>query len=491
MNTPRLDNVMSNLYKLTEELSISLPFKNLREQFRQMRIPGFDWPALRIGDLVARIPIIQGGMGLGISLSGLASAVAEAGGIGVIAANCIGLIEKDYFRDGRAANLRAFRREIRTARQRTKGILGVNIMVAMNDFHQLLDVAVDEKVDLIIMGAGLPVKGVPVERMRANGVKAAPIVSSARAADIIFKMWKKKFRDVPDAVVFEGPLAGGHLGFSVDQIDDPAYQLETIVPQIVEALKPYEKEFGRSIPVIAAGGIYTGEDIHAALKLGASGVQMGTRFVATDECDADLKFKQAFVDCTPNQIGLIDSPVGMPGRAIRNQFIIDSEQGLRPKFKCAWQCLASCKAEAAKYCISIALNNARQGNFKQGFVFVGANAHRVNAIVPVASLVNELADGFKLKAREGIARRLEGLVNRVQELGFQYDCLSARVREAGAAYEKAMTNRFRDARDSGIDQIRKQYDTLLARFTDLQLEIAEGLAESWALLNPEDSLVLH
>jgi len=366
----------------------------------------------------------------------------------------------------------------------TDGVIGVNIMVAVNDFHQLLEVAIEEKVDLAIMGAGLPVKGIPVARMREAGVKAVPIVSSARAADMIFRMWKKTYNDIPDAVVFEGPLAGGHLGFSEEQIDDPSFRLETIVPQIVEALAPYEREFDRAIPVIAAGGIFTGDDIHAALKLGAAAVQMGTRFVATDECDADQKFKQAYIDCTPDQIGLIKSPVGMPGRAIRNDFILASEEGRRPAFKCAWQCLASCKAEAAKYCISIALNNARQGNLKQGFVFVGANAHRVTEIVPVASLVAELAEGFRVAAREGVVRRLEGLVARIQELGRQADGLGSRVRDFGAAYEKALASHIRTACDTGVEQARKQYESLLSQLRDVQFQLAEGLADSWSLVNP-------
>ena len=487
MHTFQLENVLTTLKSLTEELSATLPFKGLRESLRLPGSPRFEWPPLRIGDLCAPVPVIQGGMGVGVSLSGLASAVAEAGGIGVIAANGIGMLEKDYYKDGRAANLRAFRREIRTARRRTKGVLGVNIMVAVNDFRELLDVAIEERVDLVIMGAGLPVKDIPVERMRAAGVKALPIVSSARAAELIFRMWKKSYNDVPDAVVFEGPAAGGHLGFSEAQLDDPAYRLEAIVPEIVEAVKPYEKEFGRAVPVIAAGGIYTGEDIHAAFALGAGAVQLGTRFVATDECDADDAFKQAYVDCTPDQIGIIRSPVGMPGRAIRNEFIAAAEEGRRPAFKCAWRCLASCKADAARYCISIALNNARLGRLNHGFVFVGANAYRIKEIVPVAELMRELADGFRLKAREGVARRLATLVGKVQELRNRYDGLGGRAAELRARYERALATRIRGARDSGVEQIRSQYDAALSGLRDLQFQMAERLADSWALLSPMPS----
>jgi len=452
------------------------------EQFRQFRQSHFSWPALKIGNLTAKVPIVQGGMGVGISLSGLASAVAEAGGIGIIAANAIGMIEPDYYKDGRAANLKALRKEIRKAREKTDGIIGVNIMVAVNDFHEMMDLSIEEKIDLIVMGAGLPIKDIPVKKMRENNVKAVPIVSSVRATELIFRMWKKIYNDVPDAVVFEGPLAGGHIGFSEEQIDDPDFQVEAIVPGIVEALKPFEEEFGRSIPVIAGGGVYTGEDIHDVLKLGASAVQMGTRFVATDECDADEKFKQTYVDATPEQIGIIKSPVGMPGRAIRNEYILASEAGERPSFKCAWKCLSSCKADRANYCISIALNNARRGKTSQGFVFAGANAHRITEIVPVASLVGELFEGYQLKAKEGVVRNLDKMVARVQDLRTQYEGLAARVRDMGIADEKELAARIIEARDSGVDHLRRKYEEMSEKLRSLQLQIVDGLSESWNLL---------
>lgn len=420
MRTNTLDTVVTSLKELTEDISKTLPFEKPQGLFKMPRKLQFTWPSLKIGDLEAKIPVVQGGMGVGISLSGLAAATANAGGIGVIAANGIGLLEKDYYSDGRAANLRALRREIRTARRLTDGIIGVNIMVALEDFHQLLEVAIEERVDVVFMGAGLPIKGLPVEAMRENGVKAVPIVSSVRAAQMIFRMWKKIYGDVPDAVVFEGPLAGGHLGFAKEQLDDPEVQLQSIVPDLAAELRPFEEEFNRSIPLIAGGGVFTGTDIQEALALGASAVQMGTRFVATDECDADDAFKQAYVDSTPEQIGLIDSPVGMPGRALRNEFIRSTEAGERPEFRCAWQCLASCKADKANYCISVALNNARRGKLKHGFVFAGANAYRVEEIVPVQSLVSQLAEEYRLAAREQVARRLQPLVDAISALRERY-----------------------------------------------------------------------
>jgi nitronate monooxygenase len=420
MTMQRLEEAIQSLTDITTnfvgEFSASGVFRSIRAGGAAALKRLTSWPELTIGDIRASIPVVQGGMGVGISLSRLAAAVADSGGIGVVAANGIGLLEKDYYQDGRAANLRAFRREIRAARSMSNGILGVNIMVAVNDFHELLDVAIEEKVDIIFMGAGLPIKNIPVQRIRESGIKVAPIVSSRRAVEMIFRMWQKIYNDIPDAVVCEGPLAGGHLGFTEEQISDPAYQLEAIVPQIVDGLKPFEEVFRRQIPVIAGGGVYSGEDIYRIMDLGAAAVQMGTRFVATDECDADDAFKQAYVQCTAEDIGLIHSPVGMPGRAIRNTFITDAEAGRRPAFKCAWQCLNSCKADDANYCISIALNNARKGNLKGGFVFAGALAHRIDSIIPVATLIRELASSYSRAAGEAMTARIESLLAQLREL---------------------------------------------------------------------------
>lgn len=482
MPTTRLDTILTTLKDLTDDLSTALPLDTLKRFFTVPHRPQLEWPTFRIGDLEAAIPVVQGGMGVGISLSGLASAVANAGGVGVIAANGIGLLEKDYYTDGRAANLRALRREIKTARAKSDGIIGVNIMVALNDFHELLDVAIDERVDIVFMGAGLPIKGIPVERMRAAGVKAAPIVSSVRATEMIFRMWKKIYNDVPDAVVFEGPLAGGHLGFSKEQLEDPEVQLEAVVPAIVDALVPWENEFSRSIPVIAGGGVYNGSDVHTVLNLGARAIQMGTRFVATEECDADEAFKRAYVDCTEEDIGLIDSPVGMPGRAIRNEFIQTVEEGRRPAFRCAWQCLANCKAGAAKYCISIALNNARRGKLNRGFVFAGANAYRVDAILRVPELIAELATGFRETARERFAVRLQQMISAISTLRDTYDGVRRRTRELRERYEGALEARIRNIPDIGLEAIYRQYEATLANLREVQFQIATGLADAWAVV---------
>jgi nitronate monooxygenase len=513
MNTFAPATILSHLQSVTEslfeELSESRPMRTLREYLEKrallaaVRAAQHDTvPPLVIGDLTARLPIVQGGMGVGISLSGLAAAVANAGGIGVIAANAIGMLEKDYFRDGRAANLRALRSEIRAARAATDGVIGVNIMVAVADFHELLEVAIEERVDVIFMGAGLPIKGLPVDRIRAAGVKIAPIVSSVRAVEMIFRMWRKLYDDAPDAVVFEGPKAGGHLGFTAEQIDDPAFQLEAIVPQIAAALEPFATEAGRSIPLIAGGGIFSGADMHRALELGAAGVQMGTRFVATEECDADPAFKQAYVHATAEDIGLIHSPVGMPGRAIRNAFITDAEAGQRPKFRCAWQCLASCKADDANYCISIALNNARRGNLRQGFVFAGSNAYRVTAIVPVAELMAELELEYRLVAAgaEPVSEAvplnwMTSVLETVETLRDQHRRAGAAVRAAANAYEQALASQLNRARDAAarlnrtreaaaahLHELGEAYQQALNASRALQFQLTERLSACWAVM---------
>lgn len=354
-------------------------------------------PKLRIGDLESDIPIIQGGMGVGISLSGLASAVANAGAIGVIATAGIGMLEPDFYTNFSEANKRALRKEIRKARELTSGIIGVNIMVALSDFDDLVQVTVDEGADLVFLGAGLPlsVPGELLDRSRKVRTKFVPIVSSARAARIIFQYWIKHYNYIPDALIVEGPLAGGHLGFKKGHINNPAYTLEKLLLEVISVTKHYEQCFNKDIPVIAAGGIYTGADIHKFLQLGAQGVQMATRFVATYECDADIKFKEAYLKCEKEDVIIIDSPVGLPGRAIRNRFLEDVQAGAKKPFRCPWQCLKSCDFRNAPYCIALALTNAKRGNIEDGFAFAGANAYRLNKIVSVKELIETLLEEYE------------------------------------------------------------------------------------------------
>ncbi len=357
---------------------------------------------LRIGDLTAKLPIIQGGMGIGISLSKLSSAVAEEGGIGVIATADIGMDEPDFSKNFLEANIRALRKEIRKARELTKGILGVNIMVALTNFADLVKTAIEEGIDIIFSGAGLPLN-LPEFLHGTMKTKLVPIVSSARAAGIIAKKWSEKFNHIPDAVVVEGPKAGGHIGFKEEMISNPEYSLEKLVPEVIQALRPYEEKYNKPIPVIAAGGIYTGADIYKFLQLGASGVQMATRFVTTYECDASEKFKQAYIDSKEEDIVIIKSPVGMPGRAIKNVFLEEVSRGQRKPFKCPYHCLKTCDYKNTPYCISFALINAQRGNLAHGFAFAGANAYRADKITSVKELMKTLVEEYKNASRAVIS----------------------------------------------------------------------------------------
>lgn len=362
----------------------------------------FSMPELRIGRLRAKLPLIQGGMGVGISMSGLASAVANEGGIGVIAAVGLGMLEPDFNTNFREANIRALRREIQKARALSDGIIGVNIMVALSDFEELLTATAEEEADLILLGAGLPLKVPQIlspERARGGASRLVPIVSSDRAAAIILKSWEKA-GCFPDAFVVEGPLAGGHLGFKREQISDPAHALETILPEVITAVLPYEQKAGRPIPVIAAGGIYTGQDIHRFLEMGASGVQMASRFVATLECDADAAFKKAYINAGREDMVIIDSPVGLPGRAIRNRFLDDVSAGIKKPFKCPWKCLRTCDFINAPYCIGLALTSAKQGKLENGFVFGGANAYRAEAITSVHDVIESIRAEYRAAVQE-------------------------------------------------------------------------------------------
>jgi len=359
-------------------------------------------PELRFGDRIAQLPIIQGGMGVGISLSGLATAVANEGGVGVIAAAMIGMSEPDIGSNSTEANIRALRNEIRKAKERmTQGLLGVNIMVALTNFADLVKTSMREGADVIFSGAGLPLdlpkylrEEFPGELAAKARTKLVPIVSSGRAAGVLCKKWLSKYDYLPDGFVVEGPKAGGHLGFHADELDKPEFQLEHILPDVVEAVKPFEASSGRRIPVIAAGGIYTGADIAKFLDMGASGVQMGTRFVATDECDADQAFKEAFVQARREDITVIKSPVGMPGRAIFNDFLLAVREGRKKPFKCPFHCIKSCDIASTPYCISQALVSAKKGILKNGFAFCGENAWRVDKIISVKELIGSLKQEF-------------------------------------------------------------------------------------------------
>jgi len=350
--------------------------------------------ALRIGSLSITVPIIQGGMGVGISLSGLAAAVANEGGVGVIASAGLGLLYNDFSENFLEANIIGLKEEIRKAREKTFGVIGVNVMVAMTNFADMIKTSISEKVDIILAGAGLPLN-LPSFLEKDSITKLIPIISSARAAKIICEKWKKNYDYLPDAVVVEGPKAGGHLGFKEEQIGDNDYSLEKLVPGIVNELKPFEEKYNQRIPLIAAGGIYTGEDIHNILEMGASGVQMGTKFVTTDECDATQAFKQAYLEADEKDIVIIKSPVGMPGRAILSNFLTKVKAGKKQPKKCPFKCIKTCDITKSPYCIMIALINALKGNFENGFAFAGSNAFRTTKISSVKEIFQSLLKEYK------------------------------------------------------------------------------------------------
>ncbi|MFC2111076.1 NAD(P)H-dependent flavin oxidoreductase [Bacteroidota bacterium] len=359
------------------------------------------FPKLKIGRLSPKIPIIQGGMGVGISLSKLASAVANQGGIGVIAATGIGMVDIIPGKNARQSNIITLREEIKKARELSNGIIGVNVMMALIDCENLIRVSMEEKVDVIFLGAGLPRKFKDPELMNdifKSNTLLIPIVSSGRATNIIFEYWKDHYKRVPEAVVVEGPLAGGHLGYKPAQIEDPNYSLESIVKDVVSVINKFEVELNIEIPVIAGGGIYTGEDIYRLFQLGAKGVQMGTRFVATHECDASDIFKQTYVDANEEDVQIIKSPVGLPGRAVINQFIKDVRAGEKKPFNCPWKCLHTCDYKTAPYCIFHALTNAKKGLMDKGFAFAGANASRIDKIISVKELIDSLMQEYALVA---------------------------------------------------------------------------------------------
>jgi nitronate monooxygenase len=339
-------------------------------------------PLVEIGG--RKLKLFQGAMGVAISGANLASAVANEGGLGIIAS--VGLNEsKRYLGRYEESSAQALRDEIELAKSNMNGngALGVNIMRPLTNYESLVRTSIESGIKYIISGAALPLD-LPKYIGDNRDVNLIPIASSAQAASIIMKRWKTKFDYTPAAIIIEGPKAGGHLGFKLEEIFDPKYSLENIIPEVVEVVQ--------GIPVIAAGGIYYGGDIKKFLQLGASGVQMATRFVPTHECDANIKFKQAYLNCKKEDIIIIQSPVGLPGRAIRNKFLDEVKAGQRHPVECPYFCLLSCKQNESPYCIAKALVEASQGKFDNGYVFVGANAWRCkeDGIISVKNIFEKL-----------------------------------------------------------------------------------------------------
>lgn len=344
---------------------------------------------ISLGDKKSKYPIIQGGMGVGVSMHNLAGTVSKEGGIGVISTADIGYQEEDFTKNPMVANLRAIGKEIKKAREIAgeDKILGVNVMVALRNYGEIVKECVKQKIDLIISGAGIP-KDLP-EYVKESKTKIAPIVSSLRCCKLIVEHWRKKYNYVPDMIVIEGPEAGGHLGFKEEELGENRPKLEQITTDVVDYIKNVEKETGKKIPVIAAGGVWDGKDIKKFLKLGASGVQMATRFVATNECDASIEFKNAYVNAKEEDVKIIHSPVGMPGRALNNAFI-KREEKEKSKIDRCYGCIKTCDIKNTPYCITKALINSVKGNIENGLVFCGSNVHKIKEIVPVHNLMQEL-----------------------------------------------------------------------------------------------------
>jgi len=362
--------------------------------------------SFKIGDLKIPIPIIQGGMGVGISMSGLASAVANMGGIGIIATVAIGQTDDALKANYKKRNIEGVRNEIRKARELTQGVLGVNIMSVLTDFSEMVKTSIEEGIDIIFSGAGLPLD-LPKYLINGSKTKLVPIVSSGRAANILCTKWKQNYDYLPDALVVEGPKAGGHLGFKESALEEISNTLENLVDEVVKVAKEFKAKYNKDIPVIAAGGIYSGDDIYKIMEHGASAVQMGTRFVATEECDASLEFKNAFIEAREEDIKIIKSPVGMPGRSIYNEFLDEAIKGNRRPKVCRHHCIKSCDPKTTTYCIADALLEAYRGNLDNGFVFTGTNAGRINKISTVSELFKELTSEYDDSEKKELARRIQ------------------------------------------------------------------------------------
>jgi nitronate monooxygenase len=328
-------------------------------------------------------------MGVRVSKANLASAVANEGCAGVIASVGLGGYEYSPGADFAEVNRVALREEIRKARQMTDGIIGVNAMVALSNYESLVRVCVEEKVDMIISGAGLPLQ-LPAYAAGTD-IQLVPIVSSMRSLNLIYRKWMRDYSRSPDAVVVEGINAGGHLGYSLEQIEQKSPTLDQVLADVVQ----FTRQLPTPIPVIAAGGIFSGQDMAHYLDAGASGVQMATRFVCTDECDVDIRFKQAYLNAGSEDITVIKSPVGLPGRVIRNAFVDKITQGHRVPFRCKYRCLKTCDPSTAPYCIAEVLAKASEGRLDESFAFAGGNAFRCEEIVSVKRLIQTILQEYE------------------------------------------------------------------------------------------------
>ncbi len=347
---------------------------------------------MKIGNKLLEHGIIQGGMGVGVSLSELAGSVAKEGCMGVISSVNIGYNEPDFLKNPLEANIRALKKHIKRAKEIAcgKGLIGVNIMVAVTHYEETVKAAIAAGADAIISGAGLPLN--LAELVKGTNTLYAPIVSSKKAAILLCKTFSKKTDTIPDFIVIEGHDAGGHLGFSSEDLaNDTCEKNINILKEVLDVIKPFEELYKKKIKVFLGGGIFTGKDIAEAKINGADGVQIGTRFIATEECDASSTFKEVIVNAQDDDIKIIKSPVGMPARAVMTPLLKKLENGDTFFAKHCNNCLKACpKGTNIPYCISRALIEAVEGNTDDGLFFCGTNASRINKITTVNQLVNEL-----------------------------------------------------------------------------------------------------
>ena len=342
------------------------------------------------------VPILQGGMGVGVSLGGLAGAVAACGGMGCISTADTGYREPDFEKDPVSANRRALAEEIKKAKEIAggAGIVAINAMVATQNYADAVKTAVEAGVDAIVSGAGLPLE-LPGLVGKAD-VALAPIVSSGRAAKLILRRWAKAFGRTADFVVIEGCKAGGHLGFAEeDLLAGKCQTLDEILPEVLAEVKPFEEQFGHAIPVFVAGGVYTGEDMAHYMKQGAAGVQIATRFIPTYECDASQAYKDVLLNASAEDVRIIHSPVGMPGRALNTPLVQKLSEGMRFQPKRCARCLKGCNPAQVPYCITHALIEAVKGNVEEGLFFCGANVGRLDKMRSVRALMDELMNEWR------------------------------------------------------------------------------------------------
>ncbi len=356
---------------------------------------------MKIGKYEIKYPIIQGGMGLGISWDRLAGTVSKEGGLGVISGVGTGYYENekyvDKIVDGKPLDdinfysTKALHKIFENARKICGDApLGCNILYACNDYGRIVRDACEAGADIIITGAGLPTN-MPEFTKDFPDVALVPIVSTARALKIIIKRWAR-YGKLPDAVIVEGPKSGGHQGFTYEQCFMKEYQLENIVPPIIEEARKWG-----DIPVIAAGGIWTKEDIDEYLNMGCAGVQIATRFIGTYECDASENFKKVLLNAKKEDIQLFKSPVGLPARGVRTHLQDAIENGTAPKVKCISNCVAPCnrgvEAKAVGYCIADRLSAAYKGDIETGLFFTGSNGYRLQKLISVKELMHKLVHG--------------------------------------------------------------------------------------------------